>query len=181
MRRFLVWSRNRVIGLDATPRRAGCPGIRALRHALDRKNQEEVTVISWKIKRPVQVGWVGDAPRVAASMPSTQGPTRMSDSQAIPSHDPRPRRPSRPHFRPPGPSRTEAAGERSSPLHPLMMALASLVQIVLINVVLSGDNALVIAMVARHLPVPSGGPRCSGEGPRRSPCGSPSRWPSRTS
>ena len=39
-------------------------------------------------------------------------------------------------------------------MHPLMIALASLVQIVLINVVLSGDNALVIAMVARHLPVP---------------------------
>jgi len=39
-------------------------------------------------------------------------------------------------------------------LHPLMIALASLVQIVLINVVLSGDNALVIAMVARHLPAP---------------------------
>ena len=37
-------------------------------------------------------------------------------------------------------------------MHPLMMALASVVQIVLINVVLSGDNALVIAMVARHLP-----------------------------
>ena len=37
-------------------------------------------------------------------------------------------------------------------MHPLMIALASLVQIVLINVVLSGDNALVIAMVARHLP-----------------------------
>ncbi|MGO9812309.1 MAG: YjbE family putative metal transport protein [Isosphaeraceae bacterium] len=39
-------------------------------------------------------------------------------------------------------------------MHPLMIALASLVQIVLINVVLSGDNALVIAMVARHLPAP---------------------------
>jgi YjbE family integral membrane protein len=39
-------------------------------------------------------------------------------------------------------------------LHPLMIAFASLVQIVLINVVLSGDNALVIAMVARHLPAP---------------------------
>ena len=37
-------------------------------------------------------------------------------------------------------------------MHPLMIALASLAQIVLINVVLSGDNALVIAMVARHLP-----------------------------
>ena len=52
---FLVWSRNRVIGLDATPRRTGCPGIRALRHALERNYQEEVTVISSKIKRPVQV------------------------------------------------------------------------------------------------------------------------------
>src|SRR5208283_320864 len=40
------------------------------------------------------------------------------------------------------------ASQRSCPLHPLMIALASLVQIVLINVVLSGDNALVIAMVA---------------------------------
>src|SRR5208337_890831 len=44
------------------------------------------------------------------------------------------------------------ASQRSSLLHPLMIALASLAQIVLINVVLSGDNALVIAMVARHLP-----------------------------
>src|SRR5271165_1926035 len=35
-----------------------------------------------------------------------------------------------------------------------MIALASLVQIVLINVVLSGDNALVIAMAARYLPAP---------------------------
>src|SRR5271166_1777319 len=55
------------------------------------------------------------------------------------------------------PARTlshRGASQRSCPLHPLMMALASLVQIVLINVVLSGDNALVIAMVARHLPVP---------------------------
>ena len=42
-------------------------------------------------------------------------------------------------------------------MHPLMIALASLVQIVLINVVLSGDNALVIAMVARHLPAPQRG------------------------
>jgi YjbE family integral membrane protein len=38
-------------------------------------------------------------------------------------------------------------------LHPLMITLASLFQIVLINVVLSGANALVIAMAARHLPV----------------------------
>jgi YjbE family integral membrane protein len=38
-------------------------------------------------------------------------------------------------------------------LHPLLITLASLFQIVLINVVLSGDNALVIAMAARHLPV----------------------------
>src|SRR5271165_5316457 len=55
------------------------------------------------------------------------------------------------------PARTlshRGASQRSCPLHPLMIALASLVQIVLINVVLSGDNALVIAMVARHLPVP---------------------------
>ena len=55
------------------------------------------------------------------------------------------------------PARTlshRGASQRSSPLHPLMIALASLVQIVLINVVLSGDNALVIAMVARHLPAP---------------------------
>jgi len=35
-----------------------------------------------------------------------------------------------------------------------MIALASLAQIILINTVLSGDNALVIAMAARHLPEP---------------------------
>src|SRR5271166_3999434 len=39
-------------------------------------------------------------------------------------------------------------------LEPLMLTLASLAQIVLINTVLSGDNALVIAMAARHLPEP---------------------------
>src|SRR5262245_45941266 len=33
-----------------------------------------------------------------------------------------------------------------------MLTLASLAQIVLINAVLSGDNALVIALAARHLP-----------------------------
>jgi YjbE family integral membrane protein len=33
-----------------------------------------------------------------------------------------------------------------------MLTLASLAQVVLINIVLSGDNALVIAMAARHLP-----------------------------
>jgi YjbE family integral membrane protein len=37
-------------------------------------------------------------------------------------------------------------------LSPLLVSLASIAQIVLINVVLSGDNALVIALVARHLP-----------------------------
>ena len=37
-------------------------------------------------------------------------------------------------------------------LHPVMVTLASLFQIVVINLVLSGDNALVIAMAARHLP-----------------------------
>ena len=37
---------------------------------------------------------------------------------------------------------------------PQMIALASLAQILLINTVLSGDNALVIAMAARHLPEP---------------------------
>jgi WD40 repeat protein len=36
----------------------------------------------------------------------------------------------------------------------LTLTLASLAQIVLVDVVLSGDNALVIAMVARHLPPP---------------------------
>jgi YjbE family integral membrane protein len=35
-----------------------------------------------------------------------------------------------------------------------MLTLASLAQIILINTVLSGDNALVIAMAARHLPEP---------------------------
>ncbi len=35
-----------------------------------------------------------------------------------------------------------------------MIALASLAQIILINTVLSGDNALVIAIAARHLPEP---------------------------
>ena len=36
----------------------------------------------------------------------------------------------------------------------LPLTLASLAQIVLINSVLSGNNALVIAMAARHLPPP---------------------------
>jgi YjbE family integral membrane protein len=35
-----------------------------------------------------------------------------------------------------------------------MLTLASLAQIILVNTVLSGDNALVIAMAARHLPEP---------------------------
>lgn len=38
-------------------------------------------------------------------------------------------------------------------MYPLLIWLGSLLQIVLINAVLSGDNALVIAMAARHLPV----------------------------
>ena len=37
-------------------------------------------------------------------------------------------------------------------MHPLVDSVASIAQIVLINFVLSGDNALVIAMAARHLP-----------------------------
>ncbi len=46
------------------------------------------------------------------------------------------------------------APEGFSSLEPLMLTLASLAQIILINTVLSGDNALVIAMAARHLPEP---------------------------
>ncbi|WP_158633688.1 TerC family protein [Tautonia sociabilis] len=37
-------------------------------------------------------------------------------------------------------------------MEPSLLAFASLFQIILINVVLSGDNALVIAMASRHLP-----------------------------
>ena len=39
-------------------------------------------------------------------------------------------------------------------MHPLVDGIASIAQIFLINFVLSGDNALVIAMAARHLPPP---------------------------
>ena len=39
-------------------------------------------------------------------------------------------------------------------MHPLVDAIASIAQIFLINFVLSGDNALVIAMAERHLPPP---------------------------
>jgi len=39
-------------------------------------------------------------------------------------------------------------------LQSLLLTLASLAQIILINTVLSGDNALVIAIAARHLPEP---------------------------
>ena len=38
------------------------------------------------------------------------------------------------------------------PLNGLILSLTAIVQIVLINAVLSGDNALVIAMAARDLP-----------------------------
>ncbi len=37
-------------------------------------------------------------------------------------------------------------------MHPIFISLASILQIILINVVLSGDNALVVALAARQLP-----------------------------
>ena len=51
---------------------------------------------------------------------------------------------------------TETPSPWSSALQSLLLTLASLAQIVLINSVLSGNNALVIAMAARHLPPPQG-------------------------
>ena len=41
--------------------------------------------------------------------------------------------------------------------------VSSIVQIVLVNAVLSGDNAMVIALAATICPRPSGGRPCSGE------------------
>jgi hypothetical protein len=47
---------------------------------------------------------------------------------------------------------TATPSPRSSALESLPLELASLAQIVLINSVRSGNNALVIAMTASHLP-----------------------------
>ena len=44
--------------------------------------------------------------------------------------------------------------QRNGAVNELLVSVCSIVQIVLINLVLSGDNAVVIAMAARHLPQP---------------------------
>jgi hypothetical protein len=51
---------------------------------------------------------------------------------------------------------TETPSPRSSALQSLLLTLAALAQIVLINSILSGNNALVSARAARHLPPPQG-------------------------